>query len=158
MSSLLSPPVQPCPQLPLQHPLASCDFLCCCRWIQSFERPNLYFSVRMKDSNPTKNFPELMEAHRNGEIKPTIIYTITRKFVARPSVVKFNCCCFCFSLFPPGTSVPHGFACFFALLGSLAMPLGIAPSQHYRMGGGQAPGSLQLLRDRRLGWCSALQT
>jgi superfamily II DNA helicase RecQ len=50
------------------------------RWVQSFERPNLHFSVRSKHSDVLANFRELMEAHGKGEAMPTIIYTISRKY------------------------------------------------------------------------------
>lgn len=50
-----------------------------CRWTQSFERQNLNFKVRLKESDVLRNFQELTDAHASGKSLPTIIYTITRK-------------------------------------------------------------------------------
>mmetsp|Transcript_1843 Transcript_1843/g.5358 ORF Transcript_1843/g.5358 Transcript_1843/m.5358 type:complete len:1020 (-) Transcript_1843:1050-4109(-) len=49
------------------------------KWVMSFERPNLYFQVKLRQGPVLDNFPELLEAKSLGESAPAIVYTITRK-------------------------------------------------------------------------------
>ncbi|KAK9817749.1 hypothetical protein WJX72_001612 [[Myrmecia] bisecta] len=57
------------------HPAPKLD-----RWLMTFERPNLHFTVRKKAAGrAVDNFPELLDQHRRGAVQPTIIYTLTRK-------------------------------------------------------------------------------
>eukprot|EP00887_Chlorella_sp_A99_P003535 scaffold7.g3535.t1 len=61
------------------------------KWVMTFERPNLHFSVRRKSGGRDaaalqRNFSELIEEAQKGQLQPTIIYTLTRNEAADVAV------------------------------------------------------------------------
>ncbi|PRW18345.1 putative ATP-dependent DNA helicase [Chlorella sorokiniana] len=52
------------------------------KWIMSFERPNLHFSMQRKQAALAANFGPLLAAAERGELEPTIVYTLTKREAA----------------------------------------------------------------------------
>lgn len=59
-------------------------------WVTSFERPNLHFSVHKKDSLDSVLAQLVAAKKRDGQVEPTLVYTMT---VAQVSVRRYGWKC-----------------------------------------------------------------